>query len=132
MSYRLPNVGRLREAQRLAATLALLPGHVLNREATLIVRCPQGAVLCRVFRMPEGLLFVPVGRTRRGRLVGDGQGNGRSVPVWDRPDPYWLDAGLAEQIRCRCRCHADVQIIETADMFDHIRRGERTMIVPVR
>lgn len=127
MGYRFPNVGRQREAQHRAALFAALPGDVLTRRATLIVRCRGGALLCRVFRIGEAMLFVPVGKIRRNRLVRDGRGNGHAEPTWGTPDPYWLDPDVADEIRVRCHCHADTQIIGTADMLDHIRRGRRTM-----
>ena len=129
MSYRFPNVGRQREAQARATQLAALPGKALARRATLIVRCRGGALLCRVFPVGKEMLFVPVGKVRRNRLVRDGRGNGRAEPTWRPPDPYWLDPDIADEIRVRCHCHADTQTIGTADMLDHIRRGERTMIM---
>lgn len=134
-SYRLQNLGRQRAAEHRAAQLAALPGDVLNREARrggLIVRCHKDSVLCRVFASREGLLFVPAAKIRRTRLTRDERGARQVVAVWDRPPPYWLDRGRSEQIRARCRCHADPQIIETADMLDHIRRGKRRMVVPLR
>jgi hypothetical protein len=129
----LPNVGRQREAQHLDAQLAALrSGNVLNRQrVTLIVRCHGRALLGRVLPVLGGLLFMPAGKLHRNLLSRDGQANGRATPAWARSDSCWLDRDAPEEIRARCRCHAP-QIIETADMFDHIRRGERVMVVPMR
>jgi hypothetical protein len=130
----LPNVGRQREAQHLDAQLAALrSGNVLNRErVTLIVKCHGRALLGRVLPVRGGLLFMPAGMIRRNLLSREGQSNGRAKPAWARPDSCWFDQSVPEEIRARCRCHANPQIIETADMFDHIRRGERVMVVPMR
>jgi hypothetical protein len=127
-SYRLPNVGRLREAQERATQLSALPGNVQNREATLLVQCRKRSVLCRVFDVRGGLLFVPAGRTRQTAP----RVNARSDVIWQRPNPYWLDPAHDEEVRARCRCCADPWVFRTADMLDFIRRGRRAMRLPLR
>jgi hypothetical protein len=135
MSYRLPNVGQQREAQERVVQLSALSGEALNREAKLRLRCDRGDLLSRVFELRGRYLYASLGKAgkvRRNVPVRDGQGDYRVIPKWAPPDSYWLDPDAAEEVRARCRCRAEIYVVSTADMFDHIRRGKRTMIVPVR
>ncbi|MCA1671729.1 MAG: hypothetical protein LC799_05840 [Actinobacteria bacterium] len=120
------NVGLLRLAAVKAAQIRALPGSVQNREAVVVPRCRRGAVICRVFRTPDGLLALPLGRDWATQLRHDARGFRFVAPAWVEPEPYWLDENRPETLTGGCDCCPDPSMIETPRIFDAIRRGQKS------
>lgn len=128
----LRNVGRLRLAAEKAAQLRALPGRELNRRADVVIRCPRAAVLCRVFRLPAGLLALPEGQQWFTQLQPRHQPGPAVRPEWNAPEPYWLTETITETITASCSCCRDVRQIQTTIVFDALTRGQRSVRLGVR
>lgn len=89
-----------------------LPPAVQNREAVVLVRCPQRALLVRVFRLADGELLVLHARYN-------------TVPwLLDTMPDFTEDA-----VPARCKCCADAYRVPTTSIRAAVATGRGTVTV---
>lgn len=134
MSYRIPNAGQQRRAEQVAGQIGRLPAHVQNRQARaggLVVLCPTGRVVCRVFKIDGEFLMVPVGKVRGTRTTRDPVTRQISAgPAWVPAWPGWIEPGVDDEVRARCRCHSEQWKLRTPDLLARANNGAATWRLP--